>query len=92
MSSQTGHCTWSPEYTKDGQQVWNQKLPPKISAESITDSMDRLHHEKHAKFRRWQDAITMNLIFGDNYVSVPEIPKGYEAYAKQWYDKQKPVR
>lgn len=58
-----------------------------IIEDELSDSMDRLHHEKHAKFRRWQDAITMNMIFGDNYVSVPEIPKGYEAYAKQWYDK-----
>lgn len=60
---------------------------------SISAAMDRLHHEKHAKFRRWQDAITMNMIFGDDYVSVPEIPKGYEAYAKQWYENTlKPVR
>ncbi len=56
--------------------------------ESTSDSMDRLHHEKHAKFRRWQDAMQMNMIFGDNYVTVPEIPKGYEEYAKWWYDNE----
>lgn len=55
---------------------------------SIHAFMDRLHHEKHAKFRRWQDAKTMNMIFGDNYVTVPEIPKGYEDYAKWWYDNE----
>ncbi len=55
---------------------------------SISEAMDRLHHEKHAKFRRWQDALQMNMIFGDNYVTVPEIPKGYEAYAKWWYDNE----
>lgn len=51
---------------------------------SLSESMDSLHHEKHAKFRRWQDACVMNMIFGDNYVTTPEIPKGYEEYAKWW--------
>ena len=56
--------------------------------ESLTDAMDRLHHEKHAKFRQWQDACTMNMIFGDNYVTVPPIPKGYETFAKRWFDNE----
>ncbi len=56
--------------------------------ESISDAMDRLHHEKHAKFRQWQDARVMNMIFGDNYVTVPPIPRGYETYAKWWYDNE----
>ncbi|HEX2898829.1 MAG TPA: hypothetical protein VHS96_03820 [Bacteroidia bacterium] len=60
--------------------------------DSLSDAMDRLHHEKHAKFRQWQDARVMNMIFGENYVTVPAIPKGYEEYAKQWYDNLKPVR
>ncbi len=64
-------------------------VPGHIEIEqSLSESMDRLHHEKHAKFLRWHDAITMNMIFGDNYVTVPEIPKGYEAYAKWWYDNE----
>lgn len=50
--------------------------------------MDRLHHEKHAKFRLWQDACVMNMIFGDNYVTKPDIPKGYEEYAKWWRDNE----
>lgn len=61
---------------------------PSMRQESLSESMDRLHHEKHAKFRRWQDALTMNMIFGDSYVTVPEIPKGYEDYAKWWYDNE----
>ncbi|HEX2900016.1 MAG TPA: hypothetical protein VHS96_09885 [Bacteroidia bacterium] len=56
--------------------------------QSISESMDRLHHEKHAKFRQWQDAVTMNMIFGENYVTVPAIPKGYEDYAKWWFDNE----
>jgi len=59
-----------------------------LSKISISDHMDRLHHEKHAKFQDWQAAITMNMIFGDNYVTVPPIPAGYEAYAKHWYDNE----
>lgn len=65
-----------------------QGFVPKRTEESLSDSMDRLHHEKHAKFRRWQDACVMNMIFGDNYVTVPEIPKGYEDYAKWWFDNE----
>lgn len=57
-----------------------------IEGPSISEAMDRLHHAKHAKFQAWQAAITMNMIFGDNYVTVPEIPKGYEDYAKRWHD------
>lgn len=56
--------------------------------ESLTESIDRLHHEKHAKFKLWQDAKLMNMIFGDDYVTVPPVPKGYEAYAKLWYDNE----
>ncbi len=59
-----------------------------IPEESLSDAMDRLHHDKHAKFRRWQDALVMRQIFGDDYVTIPEIPKGYEAYAKWWYDNE----
>ena len=61
---------------------------PIAGYESISESMDRLHHDKHAKFQHWQAAITMNMIFGDNYVTVPPIPSGYEAYAKYWYDNE----
>lgn len=85
---QTGHCNWSPEYTKSAEVIWNRKIPPKASEESLSEHMDRLHHEKHAKFRRWQDACVMNMIFGDNYVTTPEIPKGYEDYAKWWRDNE----
>ncbi len=67
---------------------WETYRPPMFMPESLSDAMDRLHHEKHAKFRRWQDACVMNMIFGDNYVTSPEIPKGYEAYAKWWYDNE----
>lgn len=46
----------------------------------------RWHH--HEAFQRWQAAMTMNMIFGDNYVTVPDIPAGYEDYAKWWYDNE----
>ena len=59
-----------------------------LSKVSISDSMDRLHHEKHAKFLQWQDACVMNMIFGDGYVTVPAIPKGYEDYSKWWFDNE----
>jgi hypothetical protein len=49
----------------------------------------RLHRwRQHAKFQLWQSAITMNMIFGDNYVIVPKTPKGYEDYAKWWFDNE----
>lgn len=47
-----------------------------------------LRWHQHSRFQLWQSAITMNMIFGDNYVAVPEIPKGYQAYAKWWYDNE----
>ncbi len=68
--------------------LWRKFPPGKRRDESISASMDRLHHEKHAKFKLWQDSVTMNMIHGDDYVTVPDIPKGYEAYAKWWYDNE----
>jgi hypothetical protein len=60
--------------------------------ESISESVERLHWEKHAQYQKWQDAVTMNMVFGDDYVTTPPIPKGYEKLAKQWHDNLKPVR
>lgn len=60
--------------------------------ESLSESVERLHWEKHAAYRRWQDAVEMNMVFGDDYVTAPPIPKGYEKLAQQWRDNLKPVR
>lgn len=62
------------------------------TGDSLTAAMDRLHHEKHAQYRRWQDAVEMNMVFGDDYVTTPPVPKGYEKLAQQWRDNLNPVR
>lgn len=37
------------------------------------------------RYQNWQAAMTMNLLFGDGYVDVPTIPKGYEKHAQTWW-------
>lgn len=57
-------------------------------SESLNAGLDRIRHEKFARFQKWQHAKVMNMLFGDGYVTIPELPSGYEAYAKWWFDNQ----
>lgn len=39
----------------------------------------------HADFKRWQDAVTMNVLFGWGYIIVPFIPREYLEFGECWY-------